>query len=112
MRAKAKVLIGSAMVAGVIGGAVGVGIAATRDDGGEVSLQGSSLEQATSAALAHVGGGEVIETETGEGGAAYEVEVRTTDGSVVELRLDASFEVIGEAADDEGAGEEGGSDGG
>lgn len=110
MRAKAKVLIGSAMVAGVIGGAVGVGIAATSGDDGEVPLQGPSLEQATSAALAHVGGGEVIESETGEAGTAYEVEVRKDDGSVVEVRLDASFGVISEEADDEGAGDEGGSD--
>jgi hypothetical protein len=45
----------------------------------------------------------VVETEIGDDGAAYGVEVRLDDGSVVEVNLDAEFNVIGSEADDDGA---------
>jgi hypothetical protein len=45
----------------------------------------------------------VLETEVGDDGAAYGVEIRLDDGSVVEVALDANFEVIGDAADDDDA---------
>lgn len=54
--------------------------------------------------------GEVIETETGDDGAAYGVEVRKDDGSVVEVNLDESFEVIGTEADDDGSDDPGADD--
>jgi len=41
----------------------------------------------------------------GDDGAAYGVEVRRDDGSVVEVSLDANFHVIGNSADDDGAGD-------
>jgi hypothetical protein len=43
----------------------------------------------------------VIETEVGDDGAAYGVEVRLDDGSVVEVNLDESFSVISEEQDDD-----------
>ena len=95
------------------GSAVGVSMASgAGDDGSDAPLTGSSLDRATAAALAHTGGGEVIETEVGDDGAAYGVEIRLPDGSVVEVNLDASFHVIGQATDDDGAaeGEDAGSD--
>ncbi len=105
MRTRTKVLIGSAIVVGVTGSAVGVGIAGGADDeGADALLAGNALDQATAAALAHVGGGDVIETETGDGGSAYGVEIRKDDGSVVEISLDASFKVIGTESDDDGPG--------
>ena len=52
----------------------------------------------------------VVETETGDDGAAYGVEVRLDDGSVVEVNLDASFQVIGQEADDDGSGEQEGAE--
>jgi hypothetical protein len=48
----------------------------------------------------------VIETEVGDDGAAYGVEVRRADGSVVEVELDENFAVIGQEADEDKPGEE------
>ena len=67
-------------------------------------LTGTSLEQASTAALAHTGGGEVTEAEVGDDGAAYEVEVRLADGRSVEVQLDAQYQVTGEEADDDDGG--------
>ncbi len=88
------------------GGGSEAGVEGT-GDGHETQLVGSALDRATAAALAHTGGGEVIETETGDEGAAYGVEIRKSDGSVVEVQLDASFQVTGVEADDDGAGDGG-----
>jgi hypothetical protein len=73
-------------------------------------LTGSALEKATAAALAHTGGGTVVETEVGDDGAAYGVEVRLADGRQVEVELDESFRVVGQAADDDGKNEQDGQD--
>ena len=65
------------------------------------SLTGSSARQAADAALRATGGGTVLEAERGDDpGAAYEVEVRKTDGSIVEVMLDGDLKVIGQATDD------------
>jgi hypothetical protein len=99
-----KVLIGGAAAVVLAGSAVGVSLASGAGDGdADVPLIGSSLDRATAAALAHTGGGEVIETEVGDDGAAYGVEIRLPDGSVVEVALDESFQVIDQATDDDGA---------
>jgi hypothetical protein len=98
-----------ALVAAVVlvVGAISAGIAiASGAGGGEAPLRGDDLERATQAALAHTGGGTVTETEAGDDGAAYSVEVRLADGSQVEVNLDESFEVIGAEPDDDGAGDE------
>ena len=59
-----KVLVGGAVV--LAGSAVGVSMASgAGDDGNDTPLTGSALISATAAALAHTGGGEVIETESG-----------------------------------------------
>ena len=65
-------------------------------------ITGPALEQATKAALDYTGGGTVTETEVGDDGAAYGVEVRLDDGRQVEVNLDANFNVIGQEADDDG----------
>jgi uncharacterized membrane protein YkoI len=88
----------------VVGGiSAGFAIAAGGDD--DKPLTGSDLQKATAAALAHTGGGTVVETEVGDDGAAYGVEVRLDDGRVVEVNLDESFDVIGQENDDDGAGD-------
>jgi uncharacterized membrane protein YkoI len=79
----------------------GIAIAAGGDD--DRPLTRSTLENANVAALEHTGGGTVIETEVGDDGAAYGIEVRRDDGSVVEVSLDESFRVIGDETDDDGA---------
>ncbi len=86
--------------------AVTAGIAIGARGGDEKPLTGSTLEQATEAALAHTGGGTVTETETGDDGAAYSVEVELADGSQVEVNLDENFDVIGQESDDDGPGDD------
>ena len=87
----------------VAAGAVSAGfaIASARDD--DKPLTGATLERATAAALEHTGGGTVTETEVGDDGAAYSVEVRLKNGRQVEVNLDENLRVIGEEADDDGA---------
>jgi uncharacterized membrane protein YkoI len=87
-------------------GAISAGFAIAAAGGDEQPLTGTNLEKATAAALAHTGGGTVTETETGDDGAAYSVEVRLDDGSQVEVNLDENFQVIGQGADDDGAGDD------
>jgi uncharacterized membrane protein YkoI len=90
-------------------GAVSAGIAIAAGGGDDDQpLTGSALERATAAALEHTGGGVVTETEVGDDGAAYGVEVRLDDGSQVEVNLDENFNVIGQAADDDGPNDEDG----
>ncbi|MGZ8579819.1 MAG: PepSY domain-containing protein [Actinomycetota bacterium] len=100
MRTKTKVISATAAALVIAGAAATVSIATGNDD---ISLQGDELERATAAALAHTGEGEVVESEAGDDGdaAAYEVDVRLDDGSVVEVQLDERFEVTGGAADDD-----------
>ena len=102
MARKHRWIAGAAIALAVVGGGAGLAIANGGDD--DRPLAGSALEQATAAALEHTGGGTVIETEVGDDGAAYGVEVRLDDGSVVEVALDEGFGVIGEEADDDGSG--------
>jgi uncharacterized membrane protein YkoI len=94
-------IAGAVLAVAAVGGGTGFAIASAGDD--DQPLTGSALDQATAAALAHTGGGTVLETEVGDDGAAYGVEIRLDDGSVVEVALDANFEVIGDAADDDDA---------
>jgi uncharacterized membrane protein YkoI len=101
MTRKIAVLAALVLVVGAI--SAGFAIAAGGDD--DKPLTGSDLEKATAAALAHTGGGTVVETEVGDDGAAYGVEVRLDDGRVVEVNLDESFDVIGQENDDDGAGD-------
>ena len=104
---KTKWIAGGALSLAVIGGATGVAIAGAGDV--DEPLAGSALDQATAAALEHTGGGSVIETEVGDDGAAYGVEIRLDDGGVVEISLDERFRVIGQVADDDGTTDENGS---
>ena len=71
-------------------------------------ITGAALEKASEAALQHTGGGTVTETEVGDDGAAYSVEIRVDDGSQVEVNLDENFNVIGQEADDDGPGDQDG----
>ena len=105
MDRRKKWIVGGALALLVIGGGTGVAIA-TGVVGDDTPLTGSDLENATQAALEHTGGGSVIETEVGDGGAAYGVEVRLDDGRVVEVELDENFDVIGQESDDDGANEQ------
>jgi hypothetical protein len=105
MDRRTRIIAGSTVAFAIVAAGAGVAIASGQDEG--ASLSDSELEQATAAALAHAGGGTVLETEAGDDGTAYEVEIRLADGRVVEVGLDASFEVVGQATDDDGRDEDG-----
>lgn len=94
-------IAGAALLVAVIAGGTGAVIATGGDD--DEPITGAALDQAIEAALAHTDGGTVVETEIGDDGAAFGVEVRLDDGSVVEVNLDADFNVIGDEPDDDGA---------
>jgi hypothetical protein len=87
----------------------GVAIAAGGGGGDDKPLTGTTLDKARAAALAHTGGGTVVETEGGDEGAAYGVEIRLADGSQVEVSLDGNFDVIGQEADEDGPNDQDGS---
>jgi hypothetical protein len=91
---------------------VTVGVAAPAVGDSDTPLSGATLERAGQAALDHTGGGTVVDSETGDDGAAYGVEIRLADGSQVEVSLDSDFKVIGQENDDDsgGANEDGSSD--
>ena len=59
----------------------------------EAVLTGDELAKATAAAEAAVPGATVQRAETDAEGAAYEVHMTKADGSVVTVKLDASFNV-------------------
>jgi uncharacterized membrane protein YkoI len=100
---KTRWIAGGALAAALIGGGAAVAVANGGDD--DRPLTGPALERATRAALDHVGAGTVVETEVGDEGAAYGVEIRLDDGRVVEVNLDAAFTVIGQEADEDASGE-------
>jgi hypothetical protein len=102
MQRRTKWIVGGAIAVGVIAAATGMGIAATSDD---EPLTGSTLERAVEAALQVTRGGTVVETEGGDGGAAYSVEIRLENGRQVEVNLDENFDVVGSEADDDGRNE-------
>ena len=106
MNHKTRWIVIGVSAAALIAGGASIAIAAATDD--DQALTGTTLERATTAALEHTNGGTVTETEIGDDGAAYGVEVRLDNGDQVEVNLDADFNVIGEEADDDGAGDEDG----
>ena len=89
-----------AVLAVALGAVTLTAVAQQGDD--DQPITGSALEQATKAALEHTGGGTVTETEVGDDGAAYGVEIRLDDGRQVEVNLDENFNVIGQENDDDG----------
>lgn len=69
----------------------------------DVPITGTALEDASRAALDHLGEGEVTETEVGDEESYYEVEVTLPDGRQVDVQLDESFNVVG--TEDDGTGD-------
>jgi hypothetical protein len=107
MRTPTKVFAATGVALVIAGAAAAVSVATVRDD---QPLEGNELDRATAAALAETGQGSVVESEIGDGGAAYEVEIRLDDGSVVELQLDERFQITGSSADDDSKGDGAGDD--
>ena len=108
MRPKIKWIATGVLALAVIGAGTGMALAAASDD--DEPLRGSTLDKAVAAALAETGGGTVTETESGDDGATYSVEVRLDNGDQVEVNLDENFKVIRQEADDDGPGDDGAND--
>jgi uncharacterized membrane protein YkoI len=97
-----KLALVAVLVVAVLTG--GIAIAAGGGDDDE-PLTGTTRDRAVEAALEHTGG-TVLETEAGDDGAAYGVEIRLADGRTVEVELDETFDVIGQETDDDTPDEE------
>jgi uncharacterized membrane protein YkoI len=95
---RTKLIAGGALALALT--ASGTGLAVAAAERRDPAVPAEKADQARAAALQHTGGGRVIATEAGDDGAAYGVEIRLPDGSVVEVALDGGFGVIGTEADD------------
>ena len=104
--------IGGAAIAGAAGGgqqnsgptpAQSAESAASQDakEGPDQSISGSALDKANAAALQETGGGQVTATEVRDEEGYYEVEVKKTDGSEIDVHLDRNFNVLDSSADSE-----------
>lgn len=99
-------LIGAGIVIAISALVVGAGIAVAGPNDDDAQLTGAERERAIEVALDHTPGS-VTETEVGDDGAAYGVEIRRADGSEVEISLNRSFDVIAtEIDDDSGEGDD------
>jgi uncharacterized membrane protein YkoI len=76
-----------------------------RDD--EQSVEAGTVDTLTAAALEEVPGATVIRVETDGDGAAYEVHLTTSDGTLTTVKFDESLSVV-EVQDGMGAGGRGG----
>ena len=102
MNRRTVLIAGGVGAMALIGGGTAIAVASGVGDD-DKPLTGTTLDQAVAAALEETGGGTVTETEVGDDGAAYSVEVQLDDGSQIEVNLDENFNVIGQEADDDGA---------
>ena len=95
LRSKRVILPTVAAVAALgIGGVVWASTA-------NADLAGSERDRVAAAATEAVGGGKVIDAESSDDpGEAFEVEVRKTDGTEVDVTLDKDLNVVRQEADD------------
>jgi hypothetical protein len=99
--------IGAVVV--VLGALAGGGVAWGTAGGDDENVTGPGADRAKAAALAHVGDGQVVGVEQeGEGGAVWEVEIQSPDGSTVEVALDENYKVVGSGGEEDrdGAGDD------
>ena len=110
MKSKRTLLIVAA--AAVLAVAAGAGIAQAVS-GSEEPVTGPTADRPAEAALEAAGGGTVLEMERqdDDGAGVYEVEVRREDGSEVEIHLDAQFQQVGTATNDDAGEQEDSSEG-
>jgi uncharacterized membrane protein YkoI len=97
-------VVAGVLAVGVVAGA-GTAVATQGDDEtGRNAYTEQQGEDATDAALDATGGGTANSVEKdSEDGATWEVEVTKTDGHVVDVRLNASYDVVVIEGDTEGA---------
>ena len=96
---RTKIAVGAAVLAVAAGGGA-YAYAGAGDDEGTATVPGAN--QARAAALAHLGGGTANAVERdNEKGATWEVEITKSNGSTVDVRLDAAYKVIAVDSDSE-----------
>lgn len=96
--------LGLVAVIVIAGAAITLTSAGTLAGGGdddEGPITGEALERASAAALEHVGGGRVTETEIEDEESKYEVEITLDDGSQLDFQLDEDFNVVSSETDDD-----------
>jgi len=98
-RLKVALITGGAIAAIGGGGAAVAAATGAGDDGSGTPITGSALGKAKAVALQQTGGGQVTATEVRDEEGYYEVEVKTTDGSEVDVHLDRNFNLIDSSAD-------------
>lgn len=93
------------MIAGIVAATAlaGGAVAVARGGDDEGSVSGPGAERARAAALAVTGGTANSVERDSENGATWEVEVTKLDGSTVDVRLDADYQVVVIEHDSEGA---------
>lgn len=100
------------IIAGTVAAALAVpAVAVSASSGGldsDTPITGEALDQASAAALQHIGEGSVTETEIEDEESYYEVEITRDDGSQVDVQLDEGFNVVG--TEDDGTDDEGGAE--
>ena len=98
------VIVGGSILALAAGGA-GAAVAIGNGQEGDNGAHGPGANQAKAAALKLFPGGHAnaVERDT-ENGATWEVEVRKTDGSTVDVRLDQNYQLVVVEADSEDRG--------
>jgi hypothetical protein len=101
MRRRSRWIAAAGLAVAMAGG---IAAAATGGDTDQ-ELTGATRDRAVAAALATTGGGTVLETEAGDDGAAYGVEVLLAGGRQVEVNLDEGFRVVGQEPDEDKPGE-------
>jgi hypothetical protein len=103
MNRRTKWIAAGIAAAAIAIGGVGMTLANGNGDGngdGDTPIAGTDLDRASQAALDHTGGGTVLEAEADDDGAAFSVEVKLDDGTVVDVKLDESFNVTSDSPSD------------
>lgn len=103
MQRRTRIAVGGLAVAIALGAGAGAAASAVGGDDDEAPISGDALSRAEAAALAHVPGGRVTDTEVGDEESLYEVEVTKPDGSQVDVQLDQDFKVVGSDGDSDTA---------
>lgn len=88
-----RLMISGATVAALAAIGAGTALATGGDDGG--TAKGPAADRAVARALQVTGGGTANAVERdGEKGATWEVEVTRSDGTTVDVRLDAAYGLV------------------
>jgi len=99
MNKRSKIIATGITTFVIVAGGAGFAIAGSGGEDAnetEAPITGTALGQAKSAALDHVGQGEVTGTEVSDEESYYEVEVTLDDNSQTDVQLDRAFNVVSE----------------